>query len=134
MFRSVAFKAVNRAIYQRMAHAFDTFFDAERSGRPCVLLVSHNAMRTGAPLTLLWLAQAIAKLRRFDVRIVAHKGGPLAEDFADVAPLCIAADYAARSGVGASEMPDRIAKAFAELMPRGLAVCNTVAVQEYNRA
>jgi|ERR1051325_10291428 glycosyltransferase involved in cell wall biosynthesis len=117
-----------------MGHAFDTFFGAGRSGRPCVLLVSHNAMRTGAPLTLLWLAQAIAGTGRFDVRIVVHGGGPLVEDFARVAPLCVAADHATRLGISASDVPDRIAAAFGALTPRGLAVCNTVAVPAYNAA
>jgi glycosyltransferase involved in cell wall biosynthesis len=102
--------------------------------RPCILLVTHDASRTGAPLTLLHLADALQKLNRFELRIVAQNGGPLVDDFARVAPLCNGADHCARLGIGNADIAAIIASKFATLQPRGLAICNTVAAPDYNEA
>src|SRR2546423_7146722 len=82
-----------------MSDSFDALFTfgsgaPASPGRPCLLLVSHDASRTGAPLTLLWLAEALQKLDRFEVRIVTRFGGPLSNDFTRVAPLCKATNTA----------------------------------------
>jgi len=102
--------------------------------RPSILLVSHDSSRTGAPLTLLWLAEALQTLDRFDVRIVTRFGGPLVDDFARVAPLCNAAKLCNRMGIGHADFAALIASRFSASRPRGLAICNTVAIPEYNEA
>ena len=122
-----------------MSDSFDALFTFGSGApasprRPCLLLVSHDASRTGAPLTLLWLADALQKLDRFDVRIVTRFGGSLSNDFTRVAPLCKGNEYCRRTGVGDAEFPAVVATRFAALRPRGLALCNTIAIPEYNEA
>ena len=79
-------------------------------------------------------AEALQKLDRFEVRIVTRFGGPLSNDFTRVAPLCKGAEYCRRTGVGDAEFPAVVATSFAALRPRGLALCNTIAIPEYNEA
>lgn len=124
-----------------MSDTFDGFFTfrgnaemATSPRRPCILLVSHDASHTGAPSILLWLAEALHKLDRFDVRIVTRIGGPLVDDFERVAPLCIGAEHCDRMGIGHADIAALIASKFSALRPRGLAVCNTVVIPEYNEA
>jgi len=118
---------------------FDELFDfagatAVSHRRPCILLVSHEASRTGAPYALLYLADALQKLDRFDVRILTQFGGPLVDDFARVAPLCVATEHCGRLGISSADFAAVVAARFASLRPRGLALCNTVALPEYNGA
>ena len=119
-----------------MSDTFDGLFTfggiadmATSPGRPCILLVSHDATQTGAPYILLWLAEALQKLDRFDVRIVTRSGGPLVDDFARVAPLCKGAEHCDRMGIGSADFAAVIASEFSALRPRGLVVCNTLSIQ-----
>src|ERR1044071_242679 len=119
-----------------MSHALDSFFTFGRAGLrtppglPCVLLVSHDASRTGAPLTLLWLAEAIRQDGRFDVRILTLTDGPLLDEFARVAPLCSLRETCISLGAGPGDVVQIIAEQFALLRPRGLTVCNTVVIPD----
>jgi glycosyltransferase involved in cell wall biosynthesis len=57
------------------------------SGRLRVLLVTHDASRTGAPRVALLVAHALVD-RGHRVSIVSLGGGPMLEDFAELAPTC----------------------------------------------
>ena len=123
-----------------MADSFNALFThgaataRSPSGRTPVLLVSHEASRTGAPLTLLWLAEALRAMDCFDLRIVTRLGGPLVKDFARIAPVCNGPDHYARLAVNPAVFATVIANGFAATEPRGLAVCNTACIAEYNEA
>ncbi|MBI3704504.1 MAG: glycosyltransferase family 4 protein, partial [Rhizobiales bacterium] len=90
--------------------------------------------RTGAPITLLHLAKTLQQLDRFELRIVTRSGGPLLDAFASVAPLCSGSEICERLKIDGADFAAIIANKFAALQPRGLAICNTVTLTEYNEA
>ena len=102
--------------------------------RPYILIVGHDASRTGAPIALLRLVEALRTLDRFELRIVLRSGGPLVEEFLRVAPLCDASEYCARHAISNIDFVAMIARTFAALDPPGLAICNTITLSEYNEA
>jgi glycosyltransferase involved in cell wall biosynthesis len=57
-------------------------------GDHTILLVSHEATRTGAAIFFLQLARWIAAESSYRVRIVTQAGGPLLDSFRAVAPTC----------------------------------------------
>ena len=98
-----------------------------------VLLVSHSACRTGAPLLLLGLAEELAKLPDIECFIVLQQGGDLADSFASIAPT-LEVDWLLAQGINRHDAPRLIASAFHEFSSRGVAVCNTSAVPEFHAA
>lgn len=56
---------------------------------PDVVLVSHEATRTGAPMNLLHLTRWVAEHRDSTVAVLAMDGGPLVERFEQVAPTVV---------------------------------------------
>lgn len=65
----------------------------ERRGKPAeVLFVGHEASRTGAPLMLLYFLRWLRDNTDLAFEIVLVEGGPLADDFAEVAPTIVLAD------------------------------------------
>jgi len=57
--------------------------------RPHVILVSHEATRSGGPLVLLRLARHLQLTADIDCRVVLLADGPLQKDFARVAPTIV---------------------------------------------
>jgi len=62
----------------------------ERS--PDVLFAGHDATRTGAPLMLLYFLRWLRDNTDLAFEIVLVDGGPLVDDFAEVAPVTVLAD------------------------------------------
>ncbi len=104
-----------------------------KSGHFKVLLVSHSACRTGAPLCLLKLAERLTQLPDVDCRIILKKGGELADAFARLAPTLDLGALDAQ-GPDISHMPGILARAYRDYSSRGIAICNTIAVSEFHPA
>jgi len=100
---------------------------AERGGHFKVLLVSHEASRTGAPLCLLRLAEQLARNSDFECWIVLERGGELEGAFERVAPV-LSLDLLANQGVDREQAPDLIVALFREYAGVGVAICNTTCV------
>ena len=92
-----------------------------------VLLVSHDASRTGAPLCLLKLAERLTRLPDVECWIVLKRGGELADAFARVAPT-LDIDALAAQGLSVSQMAGIIARRYRDYSSRGIAICNTAEV------
>jgi len=60
--------------------------------RPEVLFVGHEATRTGAPLMLLYFLRWLRANTDLEFAVVLLDGGPLVDDYAEVAPLRVLAD------------------------------------------
>src|SRR5262249_39893163 len=73
-----------------------------------VLLISHEATRTGAPLCLLRLAQELVQNRDLSCWIVLDRGGELAGAFARVAPPGSGQDPV-QQGPSRGQAPARVA-------------------------
>lgn len=93
-----------------------------RGTRPHVILVSHEATRSGGPIVLLRLARHLQSTTGIDCRVVLLEDGPLRKDFAAVAPTIV--------------MP-KVVKAFAGLAnvlrcssAPCVVVCNTIDTAE----
>jgi glycosyltransferase involved in cell wall biosynthesis len=110
---------------------------ARGSSRICgyfkLLLVSHSACRTGAPLCLLRLAEELSRLPDFECWIVLLQGGELEDSFARVAPT-LNVERLAEQGIAPRDIPDWIASSFHDFSSRGVAVCNTLAANPLHRA
>lgn len=60
-----------------------------RGSRPHVILVSHEATRSGAPMVLLRLARHLRSTSGIECRVMLLQDGPLREDFAAVVPTIV---------------------------------------------
>ena len=98
-----------------------------------VLLVSHSACRTGAPLCLLRLAAEVSKVPAIECFVVLIKGGELADCFARVAPT-LEVERLQALGIKRHDVPRLIASTFHAFSSRGVAVCNTLAVSQFHEA
>ena len=98
-----------------------------------VLLVSHSACRTGAPLCLLRLAEELSRLPDVACWVVLQQGGELADAFARFAPT-LETDWLAALETDRRDVPAVIASAFRAFSSRGVAVCNTLAVRDFHAA
>jgi glycosyltransferase involved in cell wall biosynthesis len=98
-----------------------------------VLLVSHSAGRTGAPLCALRVAEELAKRPGFECSVVLQSGGELEAEFARVAPTIQVATLVER-GILRTEVAHVIASAFRAYATRGIAICNTMAVSDFHPA
>jgi len=104
-----------------------------KSGHLKILLVSHSACRTGAPLCLLRVARELALRPDVECWIVLKQGGALIESFAAIAPVLEVDDLVAQ-GVRRDDAPRLIATSFHEFSSRGVAICNTMAVSSFHAA
>ena len=98
-----------------------------------ILLVSHSASRTGAPLCLLRVAEELSKLPDVECFVLLMKGGELENSFARLAPT-LQVEWLVAQGVKRHDVPRRIASAFHEFASRGVALCNTLAVSDFHAA
>jgi glycosyltransferase involved in cell wall biosynthesis len=98
-----------------------------------VLLVSHSACRTGAPLCLLRLLEELTRLPDIECFVVLKQGGELADSFARLAPT-LNLEWLLALGISRHEAPGLLASAFHAYGSRGVAVCNTLAVSEFHAA
>jgi glycosyltransferase involved in cell wall biosynthesis len=98
-----------------------------------VLLVSHSACRTGAPICLLRLAHELSRVPDVECWIVLKQGGELTESFARVAPT-LEYEKLIAQGVNRDHATGLIASAFQEYSSRGVAICNTLAVSDFHAA
>jgi glycosyltransferase involved in cell wall biosynthesis len=103
------------------------------TGHLKILLVSHSACRTGAPLLLLGMARELAANSDVECWIVVNQPGELVESFAGIAPVLEVNDLAAQ-GISREEAPHRIASAFHDFSSRGIAICNTMAISAFHAA
>jgi glycosyltransferase involved in cell wall biosynthesis len=105
----------------------------QRGGYFKILLVSHSACRTGAPLTLLRLLRALSELPDVECWVVLQQGGDLADSFARIAPT-LEVDALLARGVPGDEVYRLVASAFREFSSWGLAICNTIVVNGFHTA
>ena len=98
-----------------------------------VLLVSHSACRTGAPLCLLKVAEQLSRIPDLDCWIVLQKGGELADSFAKIAPT-LEVDELVSRGVPPDHVPGLIASRFHEFSKPCIAICNTAVVSAFHPA
>lgn len=98
-----------------------------------ILLVSHAACRTGAPLCLLRLSEELSKIPNVECWTVLKNGGQLSAQFAKHAPTLDLSAMAAQ-GVARADAPGEIASRFREFSRNGVAICNTMAVSEFHEA
>ena len=54
-----------------------------------ILLISHDASRTGAPILLLNLSRLLINGANFKIQFLLKKGGPLADEFKSIADVTI---------------------------------------------
>ncbi|AMV39364.1 glycosyltransferase [Planctomyces sp. SH-PL62] len=114
--------------------------DGERSaasrGRATykVLLVSHSACRTGAPLCLLRLCEELSKLPGVECWVVLKTTGELESEFVRRAPTLLLANVVEAGLATWESAPAVIAERFREYARAGAAVCNTMAVSEFHAA
>ena len=106
---------------------------SQQSGYFKVLLVSHSACRTGAPLLLIRVAEELSRLPDVECWIVLKQGGELADAFARVAPT-LECEKLVAQGVDRDQLPRLVASSFHEYSSRGMAVCNTSAVSDFHAA
>ncbi|MFI5460038.1 MAG: glycosyltransferase [Isosphaerales bacterium] len=99
----------------------------ERGGHFKVLLVSHEATRTGAPLCVLRLAEQLARNPDFECWIILERGGELEDEFERVAPV-VSLDLLANQGIAREEAPDLILALYREYADSCVAICNTACV------
>ena len=98
-----------------------------------VLLVSHDASRTGAPLVLVKLAERLSRLPDVECWIVLKRGGELADAFARLAPT-LDIDAFAAQGLSVSHVAGIIARRYRDYSSRGIAICNTAEVSDFHVA
>ena len=98
-----------------------------------ILLISHSACRTGAPMCLLRLLEELNRLPDVECFVVLQQGGELAESFARLAPT-LDLEWLVAQGINRQDAPGVIASAFHEFSSRGVAVCNTLAVHGFHSA
>ena len=98
-----------------------------------ILLVSHSACRTGAPLCLLRLAEELSRLPDVECFIVLQQGGEL-DGFLRPAAPTLDVEWLVAQGINRHDVPAVISSAFHEFSSRGVAVCNTLAVSEFHEA
>ncbi|MFH1116461.1 MAG: glycosyltransferase [Pseudomonadota bacterium] len=103
---------------------------SNRNGYFNILIISHDASRTGAPLALLGAVQELAKNPDFQCWILLWSGGPLEKDFPEVAPTLNLSTL----GIGLSEMDvlRYVLASFRVYANRCLAICNTAVRSEAN--
>jgi hypothetical protein len=102
-------------------------------GRIIILLTSHNASRTGAPLALLSLLGELTGRSEFECWVLLNTGGPLEADFARHAPT-LNLGALIRRGAARQATLDLIASLFQRYVARGVALCNTAATPDINLA
>ncbi len=106
---------------------------AREAGHFKVLLVSHSACRTGAPLCLLRLAEELSNVPGIACFVVLIKGGELADSFARLAPT-LDVERLQAQGIKRHDVPRLIASTFHAFSSRGVAVCNTLAASPFHEA
>ena len=99
-----------------------------------ILLVSHSACRTGAPLCLLRLCRELSKLPDVECWVVLKTRGEIAAEFARLAPTLDLASLVDAGIASWADAPTAIASAFREYARNGAAICNTMAVSEFHEA
>jgi glycosyltransferase involved in cell wall biosynthesis len=95
-----------------------------------LLLVSHAASRTGAPLILIRLLEELTNVRGIECRVLIHDDGELTQEFARLAPT-LRIDDAVEPGSGRRAAVDHIARLYRRYANRCVAVCNTVVTADY---
>jgi len=106
---------------------------ARRAGHYQVLLISHSATRTGAPLCFLRLAEELSRFSGVECWIFLLNGGELADEFARVAPTLDVPALAAH-GISYPDIPAKLARRFRDYSSRGIAICNTVVLSNFHAA
>ncbi len=106
---------------------------ARKDGHYKVLLISHSATRTGAPLCFLRLAEELTQIPGVECWIFLLKGGELADAFARVAPTLDVHALAAH-GISLPDIPAELARRFREYSSRGIAICNTMVLSDFHAA
>ena len=106
---------------------------ARKDGHYKVLLISHEASRTGAPVCFLRLAEELTKIPGVECWIFLLKGGELADAFARVAPTLDVHALAAH-GISYPDIPTELARQFREYSSRGIAICNTMVLSSFHAA
>jgi glycosyltransferase involved in cell wall biosynthesis len=90
-----------------------------RGTRPHVILVGHEATRSGAPMILLRLARHLRSTAGIGCRIVLLADGPLREDFAAIAPTIVVPNVV--------DVFAGLADVLRHSSPPCVVVCNTIA-------
>lgn len=98
-----------------------------------VLLISHSACKTGAPLCLLRLAKELTAFPELECWIILKRGGDLRPEFERVAPT-LEAGQLLEEGLSELDVPELVAALFRDYASRGIAICNTMAVSEFHEA
>ena len=62
------------------------FTEGNKGGRTKLILTSHNATRTGAPLIILKLGELLKAKYNYDITVILGEGGELLEDFKAIGP------------------------------------------------
>ena len=93
-----------------------------------LLLVSHEASRSGAPVMLLNLIRSFVGRREIDCWVILDRGGDLASEFAEAGPT-LAIDRLIAEGYSQDTAYALIASTFRSYAEAGVAICNTVATR-----
>lgn len=111
------------------------------TGRPRVLLVGHDASRTGAPVVALTFLRWLVRTDPAEASVLLLRGGPLATEFAGLAPtrmaptqwptrldqLASGLESLGRSGLRARRGAERLRVGRATLAHPDIVVANTIA-------
>jgi glycosyltransferase involved in cell wall biosynthesis len=112
---------------------FTGFRGPTPAGRIAILLTSHDAGRTGAPLSLLNLLAELTTKADFECWVLLNTDGPLEAEFARHAPT-LNLDTFRHRGITSERFLGVLASLFRAHATRGFALCNTVATPEINVA
>jgi glycosyltransferase involved in cell wall biosynthesis len=101
-------------------------------GRAKILFASHELSRTGAPLILLRLVEAMAREFDAELYVVTDRGGALLGDFAEHAHVLLGDVFLPFAGGNGMFSPRRLIEKLALPAPV-LAICNTANTQHWGR-
>lgn len=100
-----------------------------------ILLVSHSAGRTGAPLCLLRLVEELSRNPDVECWVILRIGGALRPRFERLAPTFEMYELEPAFGIAWDDAPPEIAARFREFSgDHGAAICNTMAVSDFHEA
>ncbi|MDB9376887.1 glycosyltransferase [Nodularia sphaerocarpa] len=98
-----------------------------------ILLISHDATRTGAPICLLMLLKELVNQPDFDCWVLLDRGEEMEEEFAKYAPT-LNLSKLATSNLYKDQILQDVLSSFRQFSHSSVAICNTAAISHINKA
>jgi glycosyltransferase involved in cell wall biosynthesis/2-polyprenyl-3-methyl-5-hydroxy-6-metoxy-1,4-benzoquinol methylase len=98
-----------------------------------ILLISHDATRTGAPIILLMLLKELANQPDFDCWVLLDNGEEMEDEFAEYAPT-LNLSKLSTSNIYKDQILHDVLSSFRQFSHSCVAICNTAAISYINKA